>query len=266
MAVAEILSKDHTILERPFMEFRPFGVDEFGEKIRDISGVIVKANVDHLKKHIARTKGPEDSAKAVDSLCLLLNERLRDSAYHVTPAFLTNEWNSYSYEFTCYLREFGKQLTGDPLFVLHTAVEQHISPLIQVLCRPFSMGQIYGMTPHLAAKFSKGILVEVVHVHGHSAVQRMTFTERAYAQFGPYRRACAGLTCQAAKGGLIALPAKVHHLPSATVTDLTCMVEGDDWCTYEVEWIPSAHGRVFQATGALLQRGAQWLGRGLMRR
>jgi len=257
----EFLSKDHTILERPFMEFRPFGRDERGEKIRDISGVVVKANVDYLTGHITRKSGHSASTQAVESLCRLLNERLRDPAYHVTPEFLENEWNSYSYEFTCYLREFGKLLTGDPLFVLHTAIEQHISPLIQVLCRPFNMGQIYTMTPHLAAKFSKGIFVEVVGVSGHTAIQRMMFTERALAQFGPYRKACTALTCQACKGGLITLPEKVHHFPPAVVKDLSCMQEGDDWCTFEVSWVESDRGGMFKWFRDMLKRGAQRFGK-----
>jgi hypothetical protein len=45
-----LLSKAHTILERPFMLYRPFGVDERGEKIRDISGMIARANVDQLEQ------------------------------------------------------------------------------------------------------------------------------------------------------------------------------------------------------------------------
>lgn len=218
------------------MEFRPFGREESGDKIQDISGVVIKANLDHLGKAIASIAGSEAAARAVATLCEQLNGRLRDPTYHVTPEFLRNEWHSYSYEFTCYLREFGKLLTGDPLFVLHTAIEQHISPLIQVLCRPFSMQKIYAMTPYLAAKFSKGIVVEVVRVREGKAVQRMKFTDQAYKQFGPYRKACTALTCQAAKGGLIALPAKVHKLPPALVEDISCMVWGDEWCTYEVTW------------------------------
>jgi hypothetical protein len=34
----ELLPKDRTILEREFMEFRPFGLDEKGHTIRDLSG------------------------------------------------------------------------------------------------------------------------------------------------------------------------------------------------------------------------------------
>lgn len=254
--MTDLLSKEHTILERPFMEFRPFGREEGGGKIQDISGVIIKANVDHLEKDIAAKAGPQEAARAVETLCEQLNERLRDVSYHVTPDFLRNEWHSYSYEFTCYVREIGKLLTGDPEFVLHTAMEQHISPLIQVLCRPFSMQQIYAMTPHLAAKFSKGIAVEVVRAGESQTIQRMRFRERAYAQFGPYRKACTALTCQAAKGGLIALPEKVHNLPPAVVKDLSCMVNGDESCTYEVTWNQQApRRRMWNAVRRLLVRG-----------
>jgi hypothetical protein len=34
----ELLPKDRTILERAVMEFRPFGLDEQGHTIRDLSG------------------------------------------------------------------------------------------------------------------------------------------------------------------------------------------------------------------------------------
>src|SRR5574340_1441057 len=77
--MAELLSKDHSILERPFMEFRPFGLDERGEKICDISGVIVLSNVEYLCDCISLASGPEAGECAVQELCRLLNERLRDS-------------------------------------------------------------------------------------------------------------------------------------------------------------------------------------------
>jgi len=40
--MTDLLSKEHSILERPFMEFRPFGLNAQGEKICDISGVVVQ--------------------------------------------------------------------------------------------------------------------------------------------------------------------------------------------------------------------------------
>lgn len=111
--MTDLLSSDHSILERPFMEFRPFGLNDKGEKISDISGVVVQSNVDYMCDYLSRTAGSQAAAAAVDELCRLLNARLPDRTYHVTPDFLRNIWNSYSYEFVCYLREFCEQLSGD---------------------------------------------------------------------------------------------------------------------------------------------------------
>ena len=97
--MTELLSKDHRILEKGLMEYRPFGVDELGEKIRDVSGVTVRANVEYLEDVIGRLQGSHAGSRAIEELACLLNARIRDPAYHVSPAFLKNPWNSYSYEF-----------------------------------------------------------------------------------------------------------------------------------------------------------------------
>ena len=39
-----LLPKDRTILEREVMEFRPFGLDEQGHTIRDLSGMSIRAD------------------------------------------------------------------------------------------------------------------------------------------------------------------------------------------------------------------------------
>src|SRR5687767_3516482 len=98
------------------MAFRPFGTDEQGHKIADVSGTLVLSSIQHLEKCVQKTGGPEAARSAIDHLCRLLNDRMPDSAYHVTPGFLRKEWNSYSYEFLSYLREICKQLSGDPDF------------------------------------------------------------------------------------------------------------------------------------------------------
>jgi signal transduction histidine kinase/class 3 adenylate cyclase len=241
---APLLPKDHTILERPFMEFQPFGVDAAGRQVRDLGGAVVKANVEHLQERVAAQGGEKAGADAITELCRLLNERIRDPAYHVTPEFLKNEWNSYSYEFACYLREFAKQLAGDPLFVLHAGMARHIPPIVQVLCRPFSMQQIYQMVPHLGARFARGITTEVVSVTDSSAVIRMNYTGHVYRQFGVYRRACASHGCQSVKGALIMLPQRVHQLPVAKARDLKCVVNGDEYCEWELSWVRQS-GRFF---------------------
>ena len=87
--VMELLSQDHTILERPFMEYRPFGVDDRGQSIQDFAGMVIKDNVEYLEDCVRKTRGDEAN-HVVEDLARLLNERIRDSAYHVTPAFLKN--------------------------------------------------------------------------------------------------------------------------------------------------------------------------------
>ena len=74
--MTDLLSKEHSILERPFMEFRPFGLNDQGEKICDISGVIVQSNVDYMCDYLSRTDGKAAATQALDELCRLLNARL----------------------------------------------------------------------------------------------------------------------------------------------------------------------------------------------
>jgi hypothetical protein len=76
-------------------------VEETGEVIRDTTGVKVRAFIDYLEESVTRSRGPDAGEQAVQTLCRLLNERIPDHAYHVSPEFLKNEWNSYSYEFVC---------------------------------------------------------------------------------------------------------------------------------------------------------------------
>jgi hypothetical protein len=236
-----LLSKDHTILERPFMEFPPFGVDERGEKIRDIGGTIAKANVEHLETCVSRSSDPHAAAHAVQELCRLLNERIRDSAYHVTPQFLKNVWNSYSYEFVCYVREFCERLSGDPQFHFNTGRYQHITAVTRILGRHLTISQIYSMYACFVEKYaSKDVVVaQSDHVTDRSITLRLKLTERAFQQFGPYRQRCVEMVCEAARGAIITLPERVHGLPPATAQHGSCMVNGDEWCEWDVTWEPA---------------------------
>ena len=238
--VMELLSQDHTILERPFMEFRPFGMDERGERIQDFAGMVIRDNVEYLEDCVRKSRGAE-ADHVVEDLVRLLNERIRDSAYHVTPAFLKNVWNSYSYEFAAYLREFCRQLSGNPTFHYDVGKEKHISPLIQTLGRPFRLAQVHRMYPYFAKKFARGLDCVVVEVTDTSAVLRLQFPDRIAQQFGPYKKACAAQTCASSKGRITMVPVRLHGLPPSTVTDRACIVHGDDNCEWEVRWTPEPH-------------------------
>jgi signal transduction histidine kinase/CheY-like chemotaxis protein len=231
-----LLPKDRTILEREFMKFRPFGSDEHGHTIRDLSGMSIRAVVVYLEQSLARERGTSAGSQAVEDLCCLLNQRIKDPVYHVTPKFLMNAWNSYSYEFTAYLYEFCERMSGDPRFLFRGGMEK-ASSIMQVLARPFSLAQIYSMFPYFGNKFASGSIefrvIEVTHI---SATLAMKFSERTLHQFGPYRRRCAHLVCQAAQGIIAAVPMRVHGLPPATLSDLSCIANDDEWCQWDIHW------------------------------
>ncbi len=239
MSDTPLLPRNHTILEKGLMAHRPFGTEADGRKIRDVSGMTIRAHVEYLEEVVARGRGPEVGIHAVEVLCRRLNERIRDPAYHVTPAFLKNMWHSYSYEFTAYLAEFCIALSGEADFAFRVGKHKFLSPTIQTLGRPFSIPQIYKMFSHFGEKFVKGSLhLEAVAVTDCSARLRMKFTEAVERQFGPYLKACAAQVCWASKGGLVAVPELIHQRKPATVRDLSCMAYGDEYCEWEFTWEP----------------------------
>jgi signal transduction histidine kinase len=241
--MVELFSRDRTILEKGMMEFRPFGVDEEGRKIRDVSGVTVRANVECLEEVVARKEGPAAVEKPAEALCRCLNERIGDQAYHVTPKFLKNQWHSYSYEFVMFLAELCEVTSGDPQFQQKVGREKFLSPIIQVLGRPFSITQIYKMYPYFVEKFTKGaLLAEAVAITDRSAVMRLKLTDRSIRQFGPYRYACCELICQSTQATIAAVPERMFGWTCATIMDRACMADGDESCEWEFTWEP-LHGR-----------------------
>ncbi len=256
MGMTELLSKDHSILERPVMGFRPFGIDDRGERICDVSGVIVQSNIEYLRDYLNRTAGPVVADQALPRLCRMLNERITDPTYHVTPDSLVNPWNSYSYEFVCYLREFCERLSGDPHFHVNVGTQRKVPPLIQILGRPFSTQQLYKMWPYFGNKYVKGVLeFEVGEVTSRSAVLRMKFTERALAQFGAFRNRCVDVICLSCKSSIARVQNQVHGIPAATVRDLACTAKGDPYCEWEFTWIPQVRNWVPFAMWALVAGG-----------
>ena len=238
----DLLPKTRRILERRFMEFLPFGKDPDGKPVRDMAGVSLRSNVEYLEESIARAQGAEAGRRVVEELVRLLNERIPDRAYHVTAKFLKNPWTYYSNEFTAYLVDFCIDLSGDPDFQFNMGREKLIPPLVQTLMRPFSVGKIYTMLTRWGSYYCKdSYSLEGLEVLDRSAIVRMTLTERALRQFGPYRRACGRIWCNAIKTGVAIIPEKVHHLSLATIRDRKCIVEGDDCCEWEVHWAPSEH-------------------------
>ena len=62
-AEIQLLPKDRTILEREVMEFRPFGLDEQGHRIRDLSGMSIRAIVVYLEKSRLLSEEPQPGVR-----------------------------------------------------------------------------------------------------------------------------------------------------------------------------------------------------------
>ncbi|MDX1411571.1 MAG: GAF domain-containing sensor histidine kinase [Nitrospirales bacterium] len=219
------------------MLFRPFGKEPSGETIRDLSGVSIRANVEYLEEAISRVHGAEAGKQAVEKLVTLLNERISDHAYHVTADFLKNPWTGYSNEFVAYLVELCVELSGDPEFQFNMGRKNLISPIIQTLMRPFSTQLIFKAAARWVQHYNKNSYkLDTLHIDDHSAVMRMTLTERACQHFGPYRKACGKVWCNALKIGIAMVPKMVHNQPEAIMKDIKCLAEGDEFCEWEVTW------------------------------
>jgi hypothetical protein len=239
----ELLPKDRTILEQGVMVFRPFGLDEQGHTIRDLSGVSIRAVTVFLEKLVASKGGASAGKEAVEELCRLLNDRIKDSVYHVTPEMLKNPWNSYSYEFTSYLYEFCERISGDSRFAFKAGTEK-VSPIMLALTRPFSLSQIYTMFPYFGNKFTSGsVEFRVEQVTNSTATVAMRFTDRTLRQFGPYRRRCACLVCQSAQGIMVAMADRIHGLSQAEAIETSCIGNDDEWCQWTIRWQEESRSR-----------------------
>jgi len=253
--VTELLTKDHPITEKGMMEFQPFGNEPDGTRVRDLSGVVIKACVEELEEYVSKKEGVASGARALQELIRRLNERIPDPAFRITEAILKNPWNSYSTEFSAFFTQFCSDISRDPDLQFNMARKKAISPIIQILLRRFSVQQIYKMSVYIAQRYSRNsFFVDAVTISDRWAIMRLTFSERTYRHFGLYRRSCARLWCTAVKGYFVGVPEIFHQLPPATVTDRSCVAEGDEYCEWEVAWQVSEPAR-------RLWRVSTWLNR-----
>ena len=237
MNMTELLPKSHRILEKGQMEFRPFGREVNGEPIQDVSGLTVRANLEYMQQVVIAREGKKAGERTLQALVKALNECIRDEAYHVTDEFLKNPWNSYSYEFVMFLNEWCVKFSGDPDFHCNLGRHRMLSPIIQVLGRPFSLVQIYRLWPYFAEKFTKGALLpQIVSVANGRAIMRLQFSKRTSQQFGIYFRGCAERICQTVKSAIAEVPALMFGLEPATIQDCCCMSDGAEYCEWIFTW------------------------------
>ena len=231
----DLLSPDHRIIEKQWMDFQPFGRTADSKKIDDVSGVSMRVYINCMEEIVMRKRGGEAARLVVEELVRLLNQCIKDPSYHVTPTFLKNPWNSYSHEFSLFLTNFCSLLAEDPEF--HVKVgKKLVPPMIRTLGRPFSVQQIFKMAAHFGAKYVKAIRFEPIKIEDTYAILRIHYSENSLEQFGIYRKACVSEICATIKAACSAVPEAVHDLLPATVKDRTCAANGDPYCEWEITW------------------------------
>jgi len=249
----ELLPKDHRIIEKSRMEFQPFGRTSDGKRVDDVSGVSMRGHIACLEDIVSRKFGQDAAKEAVKELARLLNERIPDPAYHVTPEFLKNPWNSYSHEFAVFLPCFSSILAEDSDFHVK-AGKRLVQPMIQTLGRPFSVQQLFKMIAYFGSKYAKAIRFEAIEIEEKHAIIRVTYAEDSLRQFGQYRKGCVSEICATIKSGFSTVPQAVHGLPPATVTDRACVANDDPYCEYGVIWESQETSRFvwIAATGGMM--------------
>jgi signal transduction histidine kinase/CheY-like chemotaxis protein len=235
------------------MQFQPFGRTSDGGRVDDVSGVSMRGHIACLEEIVARKGGHEAAKDAVKELARLLNERIPDPSYHVTPEFLKNPWNSYSHEFAVFLPCLSSILSEDPDFHIK-AGRRLVQPMIQTLGRPFSVQQIFKMITYFGSKYAKAIQFEAIQIEEKHAVIRVNYATNSLRQFGEYQKGCVSDICETIKAGLSTVPQAVHGLPFATVKDRACVAKGDPWCEYQITWDSEERGRFvwITATGGIV--------------
>jgi signal transduction histidine kinase len=238
------------------MRGRPFGRDEHGEPIAHGSGRIVVGSVRYLQALIgakAEREAPEaldpDEVKALveraqadvlDRLVAMLNAAIEDERYHVTPAYLLNESNSYSYEFRLFVGEYSRILSGDADFFVNQGRRSVPNAIIQLI-RPIGIRQTYAILPRIAAKYVKTELA-VVRTDERAAIVRW-FAASQLANVPPdLHHRYVDYACQVYRGTFAAIPLVGFGQPAAAVRQLACQVHGDEYCEWEFTWQPVAGG------------------------
>ena len=110
----------------------PFGLDEQGQEINDISGRSIKSTVEYMMEVVQRQTmlalplhlSPEEREQrteesvqtALTHLVEMLNESFRDRRFHVSADYLLDDSNYYSHEFSLIVGEYSKAISGDADF------------------------------------------------------------------------------------------------------------------------------------------------------
>jgi signal transduction histidine kinase/CheY-like chemotaxis protein len=246
-----VSSPDHELPPLPaFLEGPPFGAGRDGKPIKEITGAALIASIRHMQDYVGLKTGEglpatmesqereerisQAKATALDLLVERLNAVLPDARYAVSREYLLNESNYYSHEFTLFLREFARDISGDPSFHFRCGLNSIPATLVK-LVRPLALRQVYAFAPRLTARVNKADIRTIRTTPNSAIIQWHPGRQLAKLPSVLHRR-YTHTTCQVYQGVFAAIPRVHSKQPVARIKENRCVLRGDDCCEWEFTW------------------------------
>jgi signal transduction histidine kinase len=225
------------------MKHRPFGVDEHDHPIQQIQARVIIGVIRYMQIYLsrqgqaARQTTAQIEARQIEILNQLvarLNEALPDPRTHFTAVDLlkTDRW--YSLEFSLFLSEYARILSGDPDFYFNVGGYM-IPRALLILTRPLSLRQVYLTLPALMTRLVKTRL----QVIGSTATSvHLRWYPDLSDQMPELRPIHIAASCEMWRGAFAAVPRlRQPGAPLSQVSSIVCAKDGlTDYCEWEIRW------------------------------
>ena len=234
----------------PYMSGRPYGLDEHGRALDQVKGVGIVATLNYMLDCVERgvlerlPPGTPNEAReqqvtlarqeAMDELVERLNAAISEPSFRLRDNYLSNEGNSYSFEFDTFYSRICWELSGDPNFRFNTGARS-VPQAIAYLVRPFSLNQIYNLLPRFTAKFA-ATNIQPAKVTPTSAVIQWRCDRELASMPQALHPIFIRMYCDYIQGALASIPRVVFGQPMAAVRELRCQLRGDECCEWEFSW------------------------------
>ncbi|MFN8381646.1 MAG: ATP-binding protein [Anaerolineales bacterium] len=250
----------------PFMQGRPFGIDENGNPIKHSRGAVYNGAFNYIRYCIRekiekelptnlskaereeRIKAAQDAA--LEDLVSRLNAAIPDPRYHITLEYLQNEGNTYSREFALYFFETGRYISGDHDFHFNKGKFNEVQA-VTYLIRPFTLSQVYRSFPRFVGKYTD-LDVETISTTENSAVLRMRAEKQLAGLPKNIHQHSLLSTCHGFQGYLVNLPTFHSNRPPARIVEKKCAMHGDEYCEWELFWENPHPSIGFKVWGGIL--------------
>ncbi|MCP4542767.1 MAG: response regulator [Chloroflexi bacterium] len=237
-------------VERMPFQGSPFGLDEQGQEINDISGRSIKSTVEYMMEVVQRETtsslplhlSPEEGQQRINEsaqtalihLVEMLNKSVGDQRFHVDADYLLSDNHFYSYEFSLIVGEYSKAICGDENFDFNRGTRT-IPPVVAWITRPLSVPQTYEAIPRMLAKFANTEMRVSKTAKNQAVIQWWPVQERERTP-ERYLEAYIRMGCRVYQGMFAFIPRMSARLPLATVREMRCQLDGDECCEWEFTW------------------------------